>query len=271
MKNVFVILSREFRSLFSSPVAYIVLSLFALLTALFFVVNVISFQAYYLQLAQANQLAQLAKFNLNDELLMPFFGSMWLVLLLLIPGITMGLFTSDKANSTEELLLTSPIGIWEIVLGKYLAAAAFVGLFVVILAVFPVILFVLGAGTEGATPELGKTLSGLLGLFLTGLGYAAVGAFASSVTRHQIIAFFAALVLLFVIALFSFFGQMAEMGGTFGEHDWIANGLNYVATVEHLDRMLRGLIDTTDLTYFGVMIAAFLVMTKAAVESVRWR
>lgn len=271
MKHTWIILSREFRALFASPVAYIVLALFALLVALFFVVNVISFQAYYVQLAAENQLAQLAKFNLNDELLAPYFGSMWLIFLLLIPGVTMGLFTSDKANATEELLLTSPIGIWEIVLGKYLAAAAFVAIFVAILAVFPGILFVLGSGTEGAVPELGKTLSGLLGLLLTGLGYAAVGTFASSVTRHQIVAFFLALVLLFVIAIFSFFGQMATMSGAFGGHEWLANGLNYIATVEHLDRMLRGLVDTTDLTYFGVMIAAFLVLTKAAVESVRWR
>ena len=99
----------------------------------------------------------------------------------------MGLFAAEKANGTEELLLTSPFTFWELVIGKYLAAAVFVALLIAILGLFTGIIFLYGE------PEVAKTLSGLLGLLLVGLTYAAVGAFASSVTRNQLIAFFLAL------------------------------------------------------------------------------
>lgn len=266
MKHVTTIAGRELYSYFVSPVAYVVLTLWSVLAGTFFLSSLIGFDQ---QLAQASQMGAaeyLSRMNLNDDLITPFYGSMWIVLLFLIPAITMGLFASEKANGTDELLLTSPIGIWEVVLGKFLAASVFVFIMTVIVAFFPGILYVYG------DPEWGKTLAGLLGLLLVSLTYVGVGAFASSVTRNQLIAFVLTMVLLLVIGLMLPFiveiGFGADSGGGgFG----IGPTMRYISTGQHFETMLTGLIDTADLTYFFVVIGICLVLAKTSLESARWR
>ena len=203
MKHVPTIASRELRSLFVSPVAYAVLTLFVLLAGFFFLSSLLQFEEYILRMQQFQYFDQMKELNLNDHVIAPFIGVMSVVLLFMIPGITMGLFAAEKANHTDELLLTSPLTIWDIVLGKYLAAAAFVTLLVVLVALYPAILLLYG------DPEIKKTLAGLLGLWLVGLAYAGIGAFASSLTRNQIIAFAFSFVLLLVLWMLSF---LADLG-----------------------------------------------------------
>lgn len=265
MRHAGAIAGRELRSLFVSPVAYAVLTLFAVLAGFFFLASVLSFQTTLEQAQQFQARDFLGQLNLNDQLIAPFYQVMWIVILFLVPGITMGLFASEKAQGTQELLLTSPITIWELVLGKFLAAAAFVLLLVGIVALYTGILFLYGE------PELGKTLCGLLGLALVGLTYAAVGAFASSVTRNQLIAFFLALVLLLVLWLLSVVADLGAAGGALGAEGGLSGLLRWLSSADRFDQMVGGLIDTRDLAYFGFMIGTFLVLAKASVESVRWR
>lgn len=264
MRHVGAIAGRELTSLFVSPVAYTVLTLFAVLAGFFFLSGVLQFQEYVIRLQSFQMMEQLGELNLNDHVIAPFLHVMSVVLLFLIPGITMGLFAAEKANGTQELLLTSPITIWELVIGKFLAAAAFVLLLVVLLALFPGILFLYG------DPEIWKTLSGLGALLLVGLVYAAIGAFASSVTQSQLVAFFLAFVLLLVLWMLGFLADLGAAGGT-GSGELTGDLLRWLSSAEHFESMVMGLIDTKDLAYFGVMTAAFLTLTKAAVESVRWR
>lgn len=264
MKHVGAIAGRELTSLFVSPVAYTVLTLFAVLAGFFFLSNVLQFDAYVQRMQAFQMMEQLEGLNLNDHVIAPFFQTMSVVLLFLIPGITMGLFAAEKANGTQELLLTSPITIWELVLGKFLAAAAFVLLLVALLAVFPAILMLYG------DPELGKIGAGLLGMLLIGFVYAAIGAFASSLTQNQLIAFFLAFVLLLLLLMLGFLAELGAAGGA-ASNEGVSNTLRWLSTAEHFESMLMGLIDTKDLAYFAAMCAGFLVMTKAAVESVRWR
>lgn len=263
MRHVGTIAGRELRSLFISPVAYVVLSLWAVLGAFFFLSNLVEFQEILVRMQQFQMFDRLETMNLNDNLISPFVGTMWIILIFAIPGITMSLFTSEKANQTEELLLTSPITIWEIVLGKYLAAAAFVFLMVALVAFFPGLLMLY----SDPAPELGRTAGALLGLLLVSLNYAAIGAFASSLTRNQIIAFFSALV---ILLLFLMLSVIAELGSSQGGA-WLADSLRYLSTAEHFQPLIEGLVDTSDLSYFVLLTAGFLVLTKAAVESVRWR
>ena len=264
MRHVGAIAGRELGSLFASPAAYAVLTLFAVLAGFFFLSGVLQFQEYVIRMQSFQMMEQLEQLNLNDHVIAPFLHVMSVVMLFLIPGITMGLFASEKANGTQELLLTSPITIWELVIGKFLAAAAFVLLLDVLLAVFPGILFLYG------NPEIGKTAAGLLGLLLVGLVYAAIGAFASSVTQSQLIAFFLAFVLLLLLWMLGFLADLGAAGGAAGSE---ATGdlLRWLSSAEHFEAMVMGLIDTKNLAYFGVMTGGFLVLTKAAVESVRWR
>ncbi len=265
MRHVGTIAGREIRSLFVSPVAYVVLTLWAVLGAVFFLSSLAQFLEGIARLQQFRAFDQLREVNLNHDLIEPFFGTMWILFIFSIPAVTMGLFTSEKQNRTEELLLTSPVTIWEIVIGKYLAVAAFVTLLVGLVAFFPGLLFVYG------DPELGRTLTGLLGLFLVSLTYAAIGSFASSITSNQIIAFFIGLVILMVSLILPLAAELGAASGFLGSENLMADLLRWMATAEHVQPLLEGLVDTRNLVYFAVMAGSFLLLTKAAVESVRWR
>lgn len=263
MRHVGAIAGRELRSFFVSPVAYAVLTIFAVLGGLFFVLSVQSFQANVAQAQQFQAFDFLREMNLNDQLIAPFYQVMWIVFLFLIPGITMGLFASEKTQGTQELLMTSPVTIWELVLGKFLAASAMVVLLVAILGLYTGIVFLYGE------PELAKTATGMLGLLLLGLTYAAVGTFASSVTRNQLIAFFLALALLLILWLLSVVADLGAVGA--GSAAGVSGLLRWLSSADYFDDMVRGLVDTRALAYFAFMIGTFLLLTKAAVESVRWR
>jgi ABC-2 type transport system permease protein len=265
MRHIPSVAGREIRSLFWSPIAYVVLTLWALLAGFFFISSLLGFQEVLIQLTQIQAFQQLEKLNLNDNLVTPFVGTMWIFLLFTIPAITMGLFASERANGTQELLMTSPLTIWEIVLGKYLAAAAFVTLLVAIVAAFPGLLFVYG------DPEVGKTAASLLGLLLVSLTYAAVGLFASSLTRNVVIAFFVALVTLALLLILPYLAALGAAGGAIGTSSWVSDLLKYLAPSDHFEKMIGGLVETKDVAYFGVAITGFLVLSKTAIESVRWR
>lgn len=264
MKHVGAIAGRELNSLFVSPVAYAVMTLFAVLAGFFFLSGVLQFQEYVIRLQSFQAMEQLEELNLNDHVIAPFLHVMSVVLLFLVPGITMGLFASEKTNGTLELLLTSPITIWELVLGKFLAAVAFITILVLLLALFPGLLFIYG------DPELGKTAAGMLGLLLMGIAYAAIGCFASSVTQSQFVAFFLTFVLLLVLWMLGFLADLGAAGGA-TSNEQVGDLLRYLSTADHFEGIVMGLVDTKDLAYFGLVVVAFLALTKAAVESVRWR
>jgi ABC-2 type transport system permease protein len=264
VRHVGAIAGRELNSLFVSPVAYAVLTLFAVLAGFFFLSGILQFQEYVVRLQAFQAMEQLEELNLNDHVIAPFLHVMSVVLLFLVPGITMGLFASEKANGTQELLLTSPITIWELVLGKFLAAAAFIGILVLMLAIFPAILFTYG------DPEIGKTAAGMLGLLLVGLVYVAIGAFASSLTQNQLIAFALSFVLLLVLWMIGFLADLGAAGGAVTS-DTLGDVLRWLSTADHFESMVMGLVDTKDLAYFAVMAVVFLVLAKTAIESVRWR
>ena len=259
MRHVASVAGRELRSLFVSPVAYGVLSLFSVLAGMFFILDLGWFEQVLFQFQQYPD--QLADFNLNDGLLHEFYGSISVILLFLIPGITMGVYASEKTNGTQELLLTSPLTIWDIVLGKFAAGAIFIAVLIGIVGLFASMLFIYG------DPEVGKTASGLLGLLLTGWTYVAIGGVASAVTRSQIVAFLITLVVLVTLLLLPGIAEFGIAGSAPG----VADTLRYLSVQLHFDPLLNGLVDSADLAYFAVMIGSFLVITKAAVESVRWR
>jgi len=266
MKHVFAIALRELGSLFVSPVAYVVLTLWSVLAGTFFLSSLIGFDSQIAQASQFGAQEYLARMNLNDHLITPFYGSMWIVLLFLVPAVTMGLFASEKANGTDELLYTCPLRIWEIVIGKYLAGFTFVGIMTGIVAFFPAILFLYGE------PEVGKTASGLVGLLLVSMSYVGVGALASSLTKNQLIAFVLTMVSLLVIGLMLPFIVEVGIGGDSGGGGiGIGPVVRYISTGTHFETLMTGVVDSADLVYFAVVIAICMVLSKAALESVRWR
>jgi ABC-2 type transport system permease protein len=103
------------------------------------------------------------------------------------------------------------------------------------------------------------------------LAYSAIGAFASSITSNQIIAFFVGLVILLIFLILSVVAELGASQGLLGAENWPAELMRWLATADHFQRLSEGLVETRDLVYFAVITGVFLLLTKAAVESVRWR
>lgn len=256
MRNVIAIAWRDIRSVFVSPIAYVVLTGFTLLAGWFFFNMLGQFNRMVSQYSMMQGM-DTTWLNLNDAVIAPLFHNLLFVLLIVIPMITMRSFSEEKSQSTFELLFTSPVRIGEMVLGKYLASVFLVTLMVLLGFVFPALLFAFG------NPEVGMTLAGMLALYLTAISFVAVGNFTSALTSNQIIATISALVILLLLFVISW---PAEGAGETG-----AALLGYLSVSNHFSKMVKGVIETTDLVYFGSLTTLFLFLTHRAVESSRWK
>lgn len=258
MSHVLAICGRELRSIFSTPVAYVMFAVYLVFSGFTFFLALTSFLSAIQQIQIYQRFDLLDQFNLNDAVIEPSFGVFSFVFLMLIPLLTMRAFAEERANGTIELLLTSPVSIWEIVLGKYLAVLGVVAMLVGLTALYPALLFAYG------DPELLQTLSGLLGLFLYGAAFAALGCLISSLTRSPMIAamvtFFSGLILF----LIDYFAEVGLQGLT-------QDVVRYLGLRAHFDNLISGMVRSEDLVYFGVAVIFFLSATRAATESLRWR
>ena len=256
MRNALAIAWRDIRSMFVSPIAYVVLTGFLLLAGWFF----FNLLAQFNRLVAAYSAVQgydTTWLNLNDAVITPLLQNLSVVLLIVIPMITMRSFAEERSVGTYELLFTSPVRVAEIVFGKFLAGVVLVTLMVGLTLVYPAILMVYG------NPEAGLVTSGFLALYLTAIAYIAVGNFASSLTSNQIIAAVTALVILLLLFVVSWPAE--------GAGEALKALLTYLSVTEHFSTMVRGVIDTKDLVYFTSLVAVFLFLNHRAVEAARWK
>jgi ABC-2 type transport system permease protein len=260
MRQTLAIFKREMRSYFTSPIAYGVLTVFLVLSGYFFDTLVVRFYRIELFYAQQAQMYRQPPppMNINELIVRDYFGIIvFIVALFLAPMLSMRLFSEEKRSGTMEVLLTSPITDWQIVLGKYLAGVA---LYAVMLAVsFLHIMFLFLWGK----PDLGPILAGYLGLLLIGGAYLALGLFFSSLTQNQIVAgviSFAMFLLLYVIG---WSGQF--VGETLG------HVLEYVSFITHYQDFEKGVVDTKDILFFATFVFFGLFLTLRSVESLKWR
>ena len=256
MRNVITIAWRDIRSVFVSPIAYVVLTGFVLLAGWFFF-NLLG-QFSRLVMAYASLPGyDTAWLNLNDAVITPLLQNLSVVLLIVVPMITMRSFAEERSVGTYELLFTSPVRVMEIVLGKFLAGAFLISLMVGLTLMYPSILMVYG------NPEPGLIVSGYLGLYLTAVAFVAIGNFTSALTSNQIIAAVSALVIVLLLFVISWPAD--------GASEPLKSILTYLSVTENFTSMIRGIIDTKNLVYFGSLIIVFLFLTHRAVESARWK
>jgi ABC-2 type transport system permease protein len=257
MKNALIIAGKELAGYFVQPVAYVVMTVFLLLSGFFFF-NLLRYFNVLLQAYMAMQnAAVLNRLNLNERVIQPLLHNMSIVLVILVPAITMRSFAEEKRSGTYEFLLTAPVRTGEIVAGKFIAAAAFVLIMIGLAGLFPLILVFFG------NPEIGPMVSGWIGLAFLSVSFVSIGLFTSSLTQNQIIAAitcFGALLLLFVIS------WPAQAGGAA-----FAGLLQYLSLPDHFSQMVTGIIDTSDIIYFLSLIFVALFLTQRSVESARWR
>ncbi len=254
MRNVFTICGKELKSYFTSPIAYLLMALFGLIFGYFF----FSATMFFVQMGLRSQLGgQNQPMSVNDYVISPLLGNASVVGLFLIPLISMRLFAEEKRSGTIELLMTSPVSDWEIILGKWLGAMAMYLCVLAVSALSIVLLFFYGA------PDWRPILTGYLGLILQGGTVLAIGAFISSTTRNQIIAggaTFAICLLLWVLSWVS----------SYNDAGWAA-AVAYCSILTHFEPFSKGIIDTKDLVFYISAIFLGLFLTARSLESLRWR
>jgi ABC-2 type transport system permease protein len=257
VKNILAIAAKDIRSQFVSPIAYVVLTGYLLLAGWFFFNLLFRFN-FLLQLYLSFRNPEaMQRLNLNEFVIAPLLHNLSVILVILIPVITMRSFAEEKKSGTYELLMTSPLSVTEIVLGKFFGAFAFVLIMVLLTGVFPLILVLYG------NPEPGIILSGYLGLLLLATAFVSVGLLTSSLTDNQIIAAVSCLVALLLLYVIAWPADNAGSG--------MGALLKYASLTEHFGEMVKGVIDTRDLTYFLSVIVFALFLTQRSVESLRWR
>ena len=257
MRNIFTIAGKEIRSLFVSPIAYVVLTGFLLIGGWFFF-NLLFRFSYLLTLYTSFQNFQgLQSLNLNEHVISPLLHNLTIVLVIMVPIITMRAFAEEKRQGTYELLLTSPLTVSAIVLGKFLGCLFFILVMILLTGIYPAILLFYG------NPELGILASGYLGLFLLGVAFVSVGLLTSSLTENQIVAAVSCFVILLLLYVLSWPAETT--GATFGEV------LKYFSVIENFSDMAKGLIDTKNLVYFLSIILLSLFLTHRSVEASRWK
>lgn len=258
MRHVVEIATREIRSLFVTPVAYVLLAGYSVLAGYFFFVGLGFFAQRLQQVQQLQMFDYLERMNLNSEVIAPSFGSFSVILVFLIPLITMRSFAEERTNGTFELLLTSPLSTWEIVLGKYCGVLCTVLALVGVSAFYPALLLFYG------NPEILQTAAGLLGLFCYGAALAAIGCLASALTQNQIAAAVVAIITGLILYLLEFLAQLAPPGT--GQQV-----IRYLGLGAHFQPALEGVVRSQDLAYFAIVVTFLLTVTRAAIESLRWR
>ena len=238
MRNVLHIARRELAAYFGSPVAYVVGAVYlAVMGGIFGLILVYSREATMAYLF--------------------YHGVSLLFLVLVSQVLTMRLLAEEQRQGTMELLLTSPVRDWEVVLGKYLASLGVFLALVGLTLAFPLVLLRLG------NPDIGPLLSGYLGYSLLGAAMLAIGVFASSVTQNQIIA------AVLGIGANLILWVSGDLGDYVGET--LRPVVQYLPLFSHYTDMVRGIIDTKDLIYLLSVIVLFLFLSTRMVETRRWK
>ncbi len=256
MRNILAIADREVRGYFATPVGWVVLCIFLILTGFFFASIVTLFSAQSAELAMNPYGGP--DLNVNEYLVAPFFGNVAVVLLFLCPAVTMRVFAEDRRSKALELLLTSPVSTAEIVLGKYLGAMGFIGVLLLCTAHFPLLLFWM------TSPDPGVLFSSYLSVLLMSGSFVAVGVLTSAFTENQVVALLAGFGTLLMFWVISW-ADASSSSSTVGEV------LSYLSMLTHLDQLAKGLIHSRDLVYYASFIGFFLFATHQRVEAFRWR
>jgi ABC-2 type transport system permease protein len=235
LRAVAAVLRKELRVLFLSPLAWVFLSGFLFLGGLFFVVSVLTQGEASLRGAMAN---------------------LGIALLFLLPLVTMRQIADEDRGGTLELVLTAPVPLGALIVGKWLSTVVLSCVLLLLTAPWPIVLFLYG------DPDPGVLATSYLGLLACCCAFGAAGLFASSLTRDQMVAGVAAVLILVPFWLASATRDFAPVA--------LQPWLDRWSLIEHLRSFAQGVLDTGDLAWFVGFTAVFLFLTWRSIESRRW-
>jgi ABC-2 type transport system permease protein len=250
MNNILAVAHKELKSYFASPIAFIVIGLFALIYGYFY----ISLLAYFLNQSMGFSGGTA---NVNEQMIRPVFLNADVVLLFVLPMITMRTYAEEKRSGTIELLLTSPLTDFQIIMGKFLGAMALYAAMLAVTFIHMGVLFIFGK------PEWLPILTGYLGMLLMGGCFISVGLFISSTTSNQIVAGMVAFAVFLMLWVINWIGSLAGPN--------VQAILNYMSIIDHFDDFTRGVIDTKHLVYYLSFITFGLFLTMRSVDTARWK
>jgi ABC-2 type transport system permease protein len=236
MQNTLAIARREFASYFNSPIAYLVVSVYLILSGWLFFTEL---------------------FFMGQADMRPFFGLAPLLFFIITPFLTMRLLAEERHQGTLEVLLTMPVTDWQVVVGKYLASIGLIAVLLALTVVFPITVSFLGPLDKGAT------VAGYVGMLLMCGTYVAIGLMASSFSKNQIVA---ALIALFIGFGLFILGQLVPV-----LPEWAAPFCNAISIHTRFQNIARGVIDSRDVLYYASMIFGCLLVAQTTLESRRWR
>jgi ABC-2 type transport system permease protein len=239
MRQLPIIFKRELASYFATPLAYVFILIFLVLSGVF-----TFYLGGFFESGQAN--------------LSPFFNFHPWLYLFLVPAIAMRLWAEERKSGTIELLMTLPITRFESVTGKFLAAWAFAGL--ALLLTFPMIITVNYLGE----PDNGAIITGYIGSWLLAGAYLSIGSCMSALAKNQVIAFILAVSVCFLFIVSGF--PMVLDGFSGWAPQWLVDAVASLSFLTRFDAISKGVIDLRDLLYFLTLIAAWLAATAVVID-----
>ena len=246
---IFTIAIRELKNLFLSPLAWTIMAVLQLILAYLFLSQLDTFMLLQPRLAGIEGAP-----GVTDIVVAPLLQTSGFLLLLIAPAITMRVFSDEKRNRTLSLLLSAPVSMTDIVLGKFLGVSLFFLLLLSLLAAMPLALY------AGTTLDAGKLAAGLLGLALLLGTFAAIGVFMSSLTEQPVVAAISTLGILMLLWIIDWSGDSQE---------GMTDLLPYLSLKTHFESFLKGLFSTADVAYFLLLIAAFLILAIRRLDQQR--
>lgn len=238
MRNALIVTGKEFRSYFSSTIAYIFMVVFLVLTSLLF----FELQKFFV---------------IGQATLRDFFGLTPIILLFFVPAISMRMWAEERKLGTLETLMTLPVKDWEVVAGKFLGSFLFLALTIALTFPLPIMVASLGH------VDVGAFICGYIGLILLGGAYLAIGLWISSLTENQIVAFIGT----FVICLILFIAGVDLILTSLPR--WMVPFMKGLSLGSRFSSIERGVIDSRDMIYYFSMIGFFLFLNVRSVETRR--
>ena len=242
------LIAKELRALFTSPLAWVVLAFLQVVLAWIFLTRVDYFLTIQPQLARVPNAP-----GLSEIVVVPVFGIASIVLLMSVPLLTMRLIAEERRNKTMTMLLSAPVSMTQIVLGKFLATAIFLGIVGGLIVLMALSLLM------GGKLDYGLLVANLLGLLLLTGSFAAIGLFVSCLTTHPVVAAIGALAAFLVLWLINIAASDP------------ASPVHLFSLLKHFEGFMNGAIAVTDLIYFGLLTVVFLILSIRRLDADRLR
>ena len=240
MKNIWTIFKREFRAYFNMPIAYIFITFFLVILNTMFMIRF---------------------FLTNEASMRGYFGMLPLFFLFFVPAVTMRLWSEERKVGTYEILFTLPMKTSQVVLGKFLAGYVFLTITILLTCTIPITIAAL------SNPDWGPIIGAYLGAILLGGVYLSVGAFASSITENQIVAFIIGVSLSFILLIVGFPSITMFVSSSL---PGLAGFLGYIGVTTHFENISKGILDSKDIVYYFSMMFFFLLLNNYQLESKKY-